>query len=263
MSNQSSGIYEIGKSINNNKIYRLGNKTIYEDEKGKYILDGGKTYLPNNSLSNNGFVNMYDDKGNNASVNLKYLSEYLNKGYTFDKPENVVFYNPNGTGFTTGTNAKYWRDNAANSGYTGIASVEQFQPIIDKIMGGNAITPDELSQYISSVNTNNSYQSALDRKLNGINNSNNNAFINNTTNSSYMTNNTINSSYMTNNTNSNLTSNNNTTLNTSNGILLNPNDPNGGVVYKTNNGMVLEVNGQQVEITEDEFIKFMTEYLGF
>lgn len=89
------------------------------------------------------------------------------------------------------------------------------------------------------------YNDALNRKLNGSYNSNNNAFINNTTNFSDMT------------------SNNNTTLNTSNVMLLNPNNPNDGVVYKTNNGMVFEFNGQQVEITEDEFIKFMTEYLGF
>ena len=178
--------------------------------------------------------------------------EYTSKGYIkVDNPDIVKKLQDNAVNTSKFTSIDDWNKMLSDSiGLTNglsVPSEDDIRAALARLEQYNAYkeyTNSLSSSNSTRINSSDAYNDAINRKLN-------------------FNDNIIKPPYTTNNVNSNLTSNNNTTLNTSNVMLLNPNNPNDGVVYKTNNGIAFEINGQQVKITEDEFIKFMTEYLGF
>ena len=106
----------------------------------KYLQENGKYY------------NMYNEKGNPATVGVGMYRQMLRAGYTFEEPVQVVYYKPDGTGFYTAPSAKWWADKAKAKGYTGVASIEEFAPVLEIVKDGGQVGPVELKEFIDSLN---------------------------------------------------------------------------------------------------------------
>lgn len=104
--------------------------------------------------SNPNSVSMYDEKGNHSSVNRNYAQQKIrNEGFTYDKPQNTTYYDPQGGGFTHTINAKYWEDEFAKKGYVKDQN-NSFGELMKQAQAGQ-LTADQLKAAIAKIHQNN------------------------------------------------------------------------------------------------------------